>query len=81
MNELACVGSSDLGASNTAILGEPTYFVDFGLEVVLRLGCFDEMAVLQGFTSGQVDTRIDEMVTVRVTSSAVKYGIVDGWLG
>lgn len=80
MDELAYVGSSDLGASNAAV-GELTYFVDFGLEVVLGLETFDEMAVLQGFTSGQVDNRIDEMVAVLVTSSsAVKYGIIDGWL-
>jgi hypothetical protein len=40
MDELACVGSSDLGTSNVAV-SEPTNFVDIGLKVVLGVGIFD----------------------------------------
>jgi hypothetical protein len=75
MDELACAGSSDHGASNVAV-SKPTNFIDIGLEVVLGIRTLDYMAVFQRFAGGRIDNRIDEMATVWV-AGAVEYGVVD----
>jgi hypothetical protein len=46
VDELASIGSGDLGSSNAAV-GEPTNLVDVGLEVVFGIRALDQVAVFE----------------------------------
>ena len=46
MDEFTSVGSGNFSSSNAAV-GEPTNLVDVGLEVVLGIGSFDQVAVFE----------------------------------
>jgi hypothetical protein len=78
MDEFAGASARDFWSLNTAI-GEPSNFVEIGLDVLCSFRAFDEVAVLEGRAGGWVDDRVGEVLTMRVAGVGAD-GVVAGGL-
>jgi hypothetical protein len=79
MDELSGAGACDFWAFNSAI-GEPSNFVEIGLDVLSSFRAFDEVAVLEGSAGGWVDDRVGEVLTIRVAGGCTDDVVAGGLL-